>query len=104
MARDKKPNQLAKRFGNMDMAGGNHQAKTSKGIIQEGRKSYKHTVDQKLGTNHSKGINELAKRFAPIKQELGKSQPKLTQQPKQQVQAKQQPQTKQAPKPKGRTK
>lgn len=44
---------FANPYANMHNAGGNHQAQTIPGILQEGRKSYKQTMDSKLGTNHS---------------------------------------------------
>lgn len=94
MTKEKDKNPYKKLFANMSNAGGNHQARTSKEIIKEDRKSYKHTIDKKLNTNHAKSINPYKEKFAPIKQELGSPAAK----------AQKKVQVKQPPKPKGRGK
>ena len=68
-----KKNPYATRFSNMNNAGGNHKAQTADGILQEGQKSYKATVDQKLGTQHAE--NAYAKKFSHITPDLGSAKP-----------------------------
>lgn len=57
-------NRYANPFANMRNAGGNHQAQTIQGILQEGRKSYQGTMDRALGTN--KAIDPNLKIVKPI--------------------------------------
>jgi hypothetical protein len=59
-------NFFTRRFSNMNMAGGNHQAQNVQGILQEGQKSYVKTMDNKLGTQNAP--NPFTKRFSSIEQ------------------------------------
>ena len=52
------------RFANMQNAGGNHPAQTTQGILQEGRKSFQQTIDNKLGTQNAQ--DAFAKKFGNI--------------------------------------
>ncbi len=57
-------NNFTRRFANMNMAGGNHQAQTIQGILKEGQVSFMQTMDNKLGTQNAP--NPYTKRFNPI--------------------------------------
>ncbi len=57
-------NRFMNPYANMQNAGGNHQAQTAQGIIQEGRKSYQQVIDSKINTN--KAPDAFAKTVRPI--------------------------------------
>ena len=52
------------RLATMQNAGGNHEAQTVKGIVQEGQKSYLKVMDNSIGTNKAPDPNN--KKFSHI--------------------------------------
>lgn len=71
---------LRERYATMQNAGGNHEAQTVKGILQEGQKSYLKTMDNSLGTN--KAPDAFAKNFVHIVPPPPKVQPAKQMTPK----------------------